>query len=984
MARQNDEEEILSPLAAANYLGITAELLFQYTKKTFAKSSGLRALNTIERSGSTLFTTCELNAFDELLSGQWPSTDGRRPSIPKAVLDHLRAESFNQCARCGSGIGVDTAHIEPWAESQSHHHANLIRLCSACHREHDAQNSLPTEELRAIKEALVERTRTNLRIRMHANSPVASGPRPISHFVGRETEFSILVDAIRSGRSTMITGVGGIGKTQLLVQALRAAETGRPVFWIEIELYRSSADVLTALRVALGSGGIACPEEDVAARLDSVQACVVLDGVERTALDDIDAFEDALVALYDATSHAQFLVTSQVTLHGLVVDTHLKIGRLDEAASHQILDSFRPFEQAPKRDDVTSLLAFCGGHALSLRLAAALRNHYGGADQALAAINANGVAAISFPARKTQSARTSLQLCLQTAYNALSSDARQLLWALSEAPAGFLTQYLEGDWLELADPVESLAELRRWHLVEFSSVHESVTRTQVLSPIRAFATETARKNDQSGHDAVIDRLAHAFQMMVAVFELSYDDPNETLYVVARYEEELPNFLRLLALAQANRVNRELGLAAVSIVRALMRYFFVRRLPEQGARVMHDAAELAVAIGNAARASGLILQLVALADRAQDMKLLQAGLGLADELEKQTDDIEVRADIAMCRGIAARDEGDLLAAERHARAALEGYRSQLRAAITEQDANPNEKGEETFAVAEIHNDISHALGLLGFALLLQERYEEARTAYRHSLQHQRGASVGVNRGQTLHQIGNCECHLGRYKEAARLYLEAGEIFHFVGMEEYLSNALGELGYALLDIDDVYPLDALNVQTLDAALSDLAKDIRRVFNPDQSIDHARAIGVIRKTFGCVALASLTGRGHLLGDFCMEISDDLIPLDQEIARGERDGDERFPLSMMDVALRLGFYAAGAERAFAENGDISREIINEMLKAVCNSHSWAQETMRIVDWLAALLSRRWELKGASPDRLREFIRNFDNDIVDYLDLGR
>ncbi|EIM72208.1 hypothetical protein A33O_20540 [Nitratireductor aquibiodomus RA22] len=795
----------------------------------------------------------------------------------------------------------------------------------------------------------------------------------------------MLIDALRSGRSTMITGVGGIGKTELLVQALHAAETARPVIWISVELYRSSTDVFAALRTALGSGGVACPEVDVAARLDAQQACVVFDGVERAAFDNIDTFEDALNALYGATSYAQFVVTSQVALHGFVVDTRLRIGRLDGPASRELLERFQAVEPAPRPDDGTSLVSFCEGHALTLRLAAALRDHYGGADQALRAIRAKGVAAISLPARKVQSSRTSLELCLQAAYDALSDNARQLLWALSEAPAGIFTHYLEGDWLDLGEPDESLAELRRWHLVEFALVRGSVTRTQVLSPIRAFAAETARRNDRSSYNAVIDRLAHAFQMMIAVFELNYDDPNETPYVVARYEEELPNYLRLLELAQANRANTELGLAAVSIVRAMMRYFFVRRLPEQGARVMHDAAELAVAIGNAERASGLILQLAALADRAQDVKLLQAGLVLADELEKQTDNIEVRADIAMCRGIVARDEGDQLAAERYARAAFEGYRSQLRAAIAEQNANPSEKRDGKFAVDEIHNDISHALGLLGFALLSQQRYEEARRAYSHSLQHERGASVGVNRGQTLHQIGNCECHLGRFKEAAKLYLEAAEIFHFVGMEEYLSNALGELGYALLDIGEAYPLDALDVEIIDAALSDLAKDISRVFDIDRSIDHASAICIIRKTFGCVALASLSGRGDLLGDFCMTLANDVfLPIEQQIARGERDEDERFPLSMMDVAIRLGFYAAEAERVFAEEGDISRDIINEMLKTVCNAHGWAQDTMRTVDWLAALLSRRWELEGARAERLREFIRNFDDDVVDYLDIWR
>src|SRR4051794_8282457 len=125
-------EALLRPLAAAHRLGITSELLFQYTKPGFAKASRLRALSTVERSGATLFSSKELDTFDALLAGAWRPLGADRPPIPKAVLDHLRAESLNQCARCGSGIGVDTAHIQPWAESRSHHHANLIRLCSQC------------------------------------------------------------------------------------------------------------------------------------------------------------------------------------------------------------------------------------------------------------------------------------------------------------------------------------------------------------------------------------------------------------------------------------------------------------------------------------------------------------------------------------------------------------------------------------------------------------------------------------------------------------------------------------------------------------------------------------------------------------------------------------------------------------------------------------------------------------------------------------
>lgn len=985
MVSTSEEEKLLSPLAAAYHLGITSELLFQYTKPSFAKASGLRALETVERSGKTQFSISELDAFDALLTGPWPSGGARRAAIPKAILDHLRAESLNQCARCGSGSGVDTAHIRSWAESRSHHHANLIRLCSACHREHDAHHSLSTDELIALKNLLIERTRANLAARMQPALHPGNMPRPTANFIGRESEISSLIDALRSGRSAIITGVGGIGKTELLVQALHGLETGRPVFWIDVEKYRSASDILATLQSALGNDGVACPEDALPARLDAFQACVVFDGIERAMLEDIDELEDTLAALYSATAATQFVATSQVVLHKLFADARLKVGKLDEGSSRQLLQSFSEGDDSVGQGDLDSLLKFCEGHALTLRLATALISHYGRPSAALRAINAKGATAVKLPGRKRQSRTTSLDLCLQTAYEALSIEGRQLLWALAESPAGLLTHYLEGNLLELPDPIEALAELRRWHLVDLISLHDNLSRTQMLGPVRAFVIERARRDDCVGYAAVLGRLVNAQGMMVAVLELNYDDPNDIPYVLQRCGDELPNLLHILDLARANPFDTQMLLTAVSIVRSLMRYFFVLGLSEQGARVMHDAAELALLAGRLERASGLILQLLALARRADRADLVKSGLALADRLERLMNGEEMLADIAMCRGIAAHEAGDHAAAEGYARKAFEGYTARLRQSIDQQSSGPQDDGNGSFRQQELHNDISNALGVLGSSLLSLGRYEEAAKAYRHSLQHQRGASVAVNRGQTLHQIGNCESHLGHFSEAAAHYLEAARIFHFVSMEEYLSNSLGELGYVLLDVEAEHLLEDLDPELIEQGLADLARDVKRVFDPARPLDHSRCIGTIRKLFGSIALVSLMGKGRLLGEFWVSLGNDvLVVLGGQLSNGERDQAEGFPLFMIETALRLGLLVAEAEQTLEEYGGISRDTIGEMLRTICNAHGWAQNTMRVVDWFAALLIRRWGYQGANSTRLREFIKNYDDDVVDYLDLTR
>jgi hypothetical protein len=280
-----------------------------------------------------------------------------------------------------------------------------------------------------------------------------------------------------------------------------------------------------------------------------------------------------------------------------------------------LLESLVQSDFQSSSNDLNRLLDFCDGHALTLRLASALVDHYGSPSAAFNAIERNGAGVVQLPGRRRQDHKTSLALCLQTAYAALTADSRQMLWALAESPAGIFTHYLDGDWLDLEDSIEALASLRRWHLIDLVRLHEDVTRTHVLAPVRAFATARGQMEEAAAFEAMIGRLVRAHGMMVAVFELNYDDPNDTLYVLQRYGDELPNFLHVLELARAQQADTELVTMAVSIVQSLMRYFFVLRLPNQGVQVMRQVAALALSAGLLERASGLIVQTAGLAQRS---------------------------------------------------------------------------------------------------------------------------------------------------------------------------------------------------------------------------------------------------------------------------------------------------------------------------------------------------------------------------------
>ena len=974
MADADYRDVLLTPREAALRLGITAELLFQFTKNNFAKVSGHRSLCTVEHEGKTCFASHELDEFDKLLSGHWCGPTEVRPNIPKAILDHLRTESQNQCARCGSGIGVDTAHIVPWAVSRSHHPNNLIRICASCHREHDAQQSLSTEELQKIKQTLIDHTRSRLKNR---NQPPASRlrpPRHSKHFFGRESELKKLTNALQLGESVIISGIGGIGKSELLLQALSQIEVERTILWCNIEQYRSVTEVITALRTALTDDGISCSEEELSSRLDAIHACVVFDSIEQSSFDGLDKFEDVLTQLQHETYSTQFILTSQVMLYRFHADIRLQLKGLDKSASKLLFrENYDSHGKHFNEDSDIELLEFCDGHALTIRFAATLAEYYGGTASALAAMKKKGAC---LPDRGHHNRQTSLNLCLEIAYTTFSQDSRKLLWVLSLAPAGFFTQYLENNWGILEDSMEALASLRRWHFINVTPINDKLSRTRLLTPIRQFVLNRVQTDEQELFEYVVGNMIQKYGFMVATLELNYDTPQDTPYVLQRYEIELANFLYAIELVQTREKNKELVQTAIFIAQSLMPYFFVSRLPEQGIQVMLDAYELALRSVNLADASSLVKSFMSLASRSFDDSLITKGLELVDRIESIIDSPEDLPDLAMTRAVAAQQSGDFLLAEQHARKAFEGYCAQLRSVKKNNQPNGNQG---------LHNDISCALGILGYSLLSQHRYKEAIKAYRHSLNHERGGSIGVNRGQTSHQIGNCEAYLGNYKAAAELYFEAAKIFHFVGMEEYLSNAFGELGYTLLDTDWTEVFDLLSEELVDCVFVDLSNDTKRVFNPTKPLDHHQCIRIMRKLFGTIILVSLTKYGGKLKEFCVDLSQVTIDvLSEQVKNAARDEDEIFPIMTVDLILNVGLLISQGEIDLLEDGDITHETTSDLLRIMCEANDWAHDIMRLLDWLSVYFVRRWHFKEISSSRLREFVRNYQNDVEDHFQLER
>ncbi|TCP64809.1 hypothetical protein C8J43_11618 [Sphingomonas sp. PP-CE-1G-424] len=982
MEADQKHDVILNEHEAALHWGVTPELLFNYTRARFAQDYGFGSLQTVDRDGRTCFSRNELDRFSLVLSGPWSATVHRKPAIPTAVIEHLMVEARNECARCHTGTAVENAHIIAWAISRSHHHDNLVRVCSNCHTEHDLHRSLSPEQLRALKDRLVARTRQSIMLRVRAPLDQLRPPQAGAPFFGRIDELERLETALSAGKSILVCGAGGIGKSELVAQGLARMNDGRPVLWLDVERFSSVGEIMGALRTAVGPEGVACSKAGLPAHLDLLHARVVLDGVERSSLDDIDGLEDAVRDLFAATRHTQLVTTSQLSLYVVPAEVSIALGGLNSSDSRDLLGQATARAADDRAEDLEALVGFCDGHALTLRIAGALMDAYGGSAGALAAIRRHGAAGVRIPGRRHQNRRTSLEECLDVAYAALDDDVRTLLWALSNAPGGVYTFYLDEGWLNDAGDADAVATLRRWHLTRERSIGDGVARLDVLAPVRHFAIARAQSESLSDYLVIVGRVVQNFESWVAVMELQYDTPEATPYVLDRYADEVVNLLHVLHLASGRPDDKELVRSATGIVRALMRYFFVRRLHEQGAYVMREAARLAIGAGLIESASDLAMQTIVLAQRTNDRLIAGEGLAIADQVERATTDERLLGDVALCRSMVSLSEGAALEAEASARIAFQHYRHCLQ---KQTEALEISSPGSTQRLEERHNAVASALSQTGFALLALGRFDEAAIQYRHALQHQRGTSIAVNEGQTKHQLANCESHLGNHEEAARLYLSAARTFLFIQMEEYLGHALSELGHTLVDIDPPDLLASIDAELVSAGLANVAVAVSEAFTPGRKIVDERCFQTLRSLSGIIYLAGLAGHGMLLEGFAADLRlHSIDPLKQQIEAGILNAGSKFLVMVADRLLAIAGTVAAAEGELATCKDVDDDLIFRTLGMVCGTHSWLRDGMRLVDWTGALLSRRWGIEYPDASGLREFIYDRRDGVADSLEIRR
>lgn len=961
MAEESDP--LLNPLEAAHLLGITPELLFAYVRNSPKGADGRRLVPT-QHGGQTYFFRSELLSFDAFLKEPWSESGGDRANIPNYILTHIKVECAGQCARCGRGFKLETAHIVDYAVSRSHHHHNLIRLCSLCHEEFDSKKILPEGDIESLKARLIARTRERIASRISAPSTGNFGPpSPTDIFVGREHEVQQIADGLAGRRIVCIKGAGGIGKTQLALHVLRQATAQARILWTELEALEAISDLHLLLTSAVGRQGEGCDIATLAACLNAKFDIVVFDGIEGLRTASLEHFENLVSQLAAGTSATRFLITSQVELLNIDGLLSIDIPPLSTEASIEMLEIIAG--NAASRKSVSSQAAidwlthFADGHPLSLRLIANLLRYFKSSTAVVDRIRAKGAVAIASPTGDSMKKHRSLYACFAVAYFVLQSEERRLLFLLSHCPAGRFSAHINNELFGISDVELSIAELARWHLITVDSSTSSIPRVHVLSPIRAFAKLVFQEEDAKLAEDLFHDLALEMQVQAAVLDDRYTSEGDPGLGTLRMSQEFPNFSYIFDESVLRSTsNPEYDRITYSLAFSLQVFCFVSGRSERGLQILDAGVNAALKMKQPGPASSLLLQAANFAHRMGAGAKARESLRQICSIGSNSVDPELAGNVAFAKGMLASDERRIEEAEGHFAEASEHYAKPATVSTDKDD------GGETPV-----NRRMLALSLMERARMCEHsgRELEALNIYTASLSLMKLINDRVNVGTVLHQMGNCYAELRQFDKSCQSYFDGAHCFFNLGSAIHLSNSLSELGYVLIDYDPgAYFCGSLSEEIVEAGLNDLFHECTVRYRSNSRLQPQECVWVIRKLFGMAALVSFTPHTALLEDFSEALQEKLVrPLANQLANSNvpREPNERVAIMHLDVTTAL----VGSLSAVEAQNKATIDEIGHFAQLCYIQGNYAWRAFRLFDWLAAYLNRCRGWRGLKAAQLKK-----------------
>jgi predicted ATPase len=350
-------------------------------------------------------------------------------------------------------------------------------------------------------------------------------PVPRSSLIGRDRDVARVIELLRQHRIVTLTGVGGVGKTRLGVQAATdlLAQFCR-VWFVELASVADADDVADAIALTVGAAAVTDPLAAATALLAGERTLLVLDNCEHV-VDSAAAVIDWLTAECPDLS---VLATSREAL-GIDGEHVVPVRSLDPATTAAELFRQRAAAAgtelgAVDHPTVEHLCRRLDGIPLAIELAAA-RTATLGLPAIIDALD-DRLSVLSGGRRRAIDRHGTMRATIEWSYRLLDVDEQRLFQWLAVFPNGFeldAAHHVASGGLDIApeaatDHVASLVHKSMVAAEPLGVGSAAGVRYRMLETVRAFALE--RLDEQGGRRAALTALA---EWVTTITDLPYAD-----------------------------------------------------------------------------------------------------------------------------------------------------------------------------------------------------------------------------------------------------------------------------------------------------------------------------------------------------------------------------------------------------------------------------------------------------------------------------